>query len=53
MQVNFKEVSAMTQNNGNSSSGSSTSSLQRIPGEERLMVTYILFEYYKNKISQF
>lgn len=28
----------MTQNNGNSSSGSSTSPLQRIPGEERLMV---------------
>lgn len=28
----------MTQNNGNSSSGSSTSSLPRIPGEERLMV---------------
>lgn len=28
----------MTQNNGNSSSGSSTSSLPRMPGEERLMV---------------
>lgn len=39
----------MTQNNGNSSSGSSsTSSLPRIPGEERLMV--ILKN--KNKILQ-